>query len=421
MRDIYDVIIVGGGLVGLTLGLGLARHKVSVAVIDGLDPAEVRGAAFDGRSSAIADASVTMLETLGVWPRVAPYAQPINDILVSDGRVVGRFSEGGAAPTFLHFDAQELRTADGEVRPMGYIVENRLMRDGLYDAIDAEGADGSITLLAPEHAEDVEFGADMVRVKLRSGDVLGAGLCVAADGKFSPLRTQVGIRTMSWGYGQSGLVATVAHEFDHNGLAQEYFLPLGPFAILPMTAKRSSLVWTETTDAAETLMGLPDDAFLSELKRRFGDYLGAVEVAGPRWSYPLSLGLAERYVAARLALVGDAAHAIHPIAGQGFNLGLRDVAALVEVVVEAKRLGQDIGFDTVLARYQQWRRFDALVLGVVTDGLNRLFANDAGPVRLARDLGLAAVNRLGPLRRLLMKHAAGHVGVRPKLLRGVPI
>lgn len=421
MREVFDVIIVGGGLAGLTLGLGLARHKVRVVVIDGLDPATARGAAFDGRSSAIADASVTMLETLGVWPRAAPHAQPINDILVSDGRIAGRFSEGGAAPTFLHFDAQELRTADGTVRPMGYIVENRHTRIALYDAIDAEGADGAMTLLAPDFADSVEFGADMVRVKLRSGAVLRAPLCVAADGKFSPLRAQAGIRTVSWGYGQSGLVATVAHAFDHGGLAQEYFLPSGPFAILPMTGKRSSLVWTEKTAAAETLMALPDDRFLSELKRRFGDYLGEVEVAGPRWSYPLSLGLAERYVADRLVLVGDAAHAIHPIAGQGFNLGLRDVAALIEVVVEAKRLGQDLGFGGVLERYQRWRRFDAVVLGVVTDGLNRLFANDVAVLRVVRDLGLSAVNRMGPVRRLLMKHAAGHVGGRPKLLRGIPL
>jgi len=294
-------------------------------------------------------------------------------------------------------------------------------RDALLDAVQSFIPAGCLEMWAPEFVDHVAVESNAVQVRLRSGHRLVAPLCVAADGKFSRLRTQAGIKTLDWTYGQSGLVATVRHAFGHDGLAQEYFLPGGPFAILPMTGNRSSLVWTERSEAAKHLIDMNADDFLAQLRARFGSYLGEVSLAGPVWSYPLSLVLAERFVGDRLALVGDAAHAIHPIAGQGFNLGLRDIAALIEVVVDAKRLGLDIGGAGVLERYQRWRRFDSVVLAVVTDALNRLFANDIGPIRLVRDAGLSVVNQAGPLRRLLMKHAAGHVGDRPKLLRGQPI
>jgi 2-octaprenyl-6-methoxyphenol hydroxylase len=235
------------------------------------------------------------------------------------------------------------------------------------------------------------------------------------------LRRAAGIRTVEWQYRQTGIVTTVRHERPHRGIAVEHFLPAGPFAILPMTGNRSSIVWTERAELAPRLIALSDAAFSAELAARFGDFLGTVEPVGPRWTYPLGLLLAERYVAPRLALVGEAAHMIHPIAGQGLNLGIRDVAALAELVIDARRLGLDIGDDTVLQRYQQWRRFDALTLAAVTDGLNRLFSNSIAPVRLARDVGLAAVDRLPPLKRLLMRDAMGLVGDLPRLVRGEPL
>jgi 2-octaprenyl-6-methoxyphenol hydroxylase len=243
----------------------------------------------------------------------------------------------------------------------------------------------------------------------------------AADGQKSPLRRGAGIGTTEWRYRQTSIVTTVSHEHPHGGIAVEHFLPAGPFAILPMSGNRSSIVWTEQGELAARLVGLPDAAFAAELTARFGDFLGAVVPIGPRWTYPLGLMLADRYIARRLALVGEAAHVIHPIAGQGLNLGIRDVAALAELVIDTRRLGLDIGDDALLDRYQRWRRFDALMLAAVTDGLNRLFSNAIAPVRLARDLGFAMVHRLPPLKRLLMRDAMGIVGDLPRLVRGEPL
>jgi 2-octaprenyl-6-methoxyphenol hydroxylase len=245
-----------------------------------------------------------------------------------------------------------------------------------------------------------------------------ADLVVAADGRNSMLRRDAGIRTASWRYGQTGIVCTVEHERPHRGIAQERFLPAGPFAILPLTGNRSSLVWTERADLAPAMLALDEADFTGEVATRFGDHLRTLRVVGPRWSYPLALLHAERYVDRRLALVGDAAHVMHPIAGQGLNLGLRDVAALAEVLTDTRRLGLDLGTAPVLAGYQRWRRVDAVTLLAVTDGLNRLFSNDLAPVRLARDLGLAAVNRLPPVKRFFMRHARGTVGKLPRLLQG---
>jgi hypothetical protein len=247
-----------------------------------------------------------------------------------------------------------------------------------------------------------------------------ARLVAAADGRESPLRRAAGIQTIEWRYPQTGIVTTVRHQRPHNGIAVEHFMRAGPFAILPMTENRSSIVWTERGELAPRLVALSDAAFAAELAARFGDFLGPVEPLGPRWTYPLTLLLAERYVATRLALVGEAAHTIHPIAGQGLNLGIRDVAALAELVIDARRLGLDIGDESVLVCYQQWRRFDALALVAVTDGLNRLFSNSLPLVQLARDIGLAAVNRLPPLKRLLMRDAMGIAGDLPRLVRGEP-
>jgi 2-octaprenyl-6-methoxyphenol hydroxylase len=269
-------------------------------------------------------------------------------------------------------------------------------------------------------------------VALADGTRLGTRLVAAADGQNSPLRRAAGIRTVEWRYRQTGIVTTVAHERPHGGIAVEHFLPAGPFAILPMTDEpsadaahagrgRSSIVWTEHADLAPRLLALPDTEFAAELRARFGDFLGAIEPVGPRWSYPLALMQAERCVARRLALIGEAAHVIHPIAGQGLNIGIRDIAALAEIIIDARRLGLDIGDPALLERYERWRRSDALMLAAVTDGLNRLFSNTIPPVRLARDFGLAVVNRLPPLKRLLMQHAMGVLGDRPRLAKGEPL
>lgn len=408
-----DIVIAGGGLVGLTAALALATgaggSSFRVVVVDALDPAKVLGAAYDGRNSSIAYASWRMFEALGIAKRLEGREQPINDILVTDGKV-----REGASPMFLHFAAAEIADETGDA-PLGHFVENRHLRDALLDAVaDCD----AIELVAPAKVETVSYAPGHVDVTLDDGRQVRADLCIAADGRGSPVREAAGIKTIGWSYDQMGIVTTMVHEKPHEGVAQEYFLPGGPFAVLPMTGNRSSLVWTEKTAVAKDLMSLDDAAFAAEAQDRFGTYLGACAPEGPRWSYPLSLQLSREYVRPRLALVGDAAHGIHPLAGQGYNLGMRDVAALVDVLVEARKVGLDIGALTVLDRYQRWRRFDSTALAVMTDGLNRLFSNDIAPLRLARDLGLGLVNRFGPARRLFMRQAAGAVGELPKLMQG---
>ncbi len=400
-----DVLIVGGGLSGLPLALALAQGGLQVTAVDALDPATATDAAFDGRVSAIAFASCRMFDRLGVTPHLKGRMQPINDIVVSDGRL----SEG-ASPFFLHFDHTEI----GD-EPLGNLIENRHTRIALQKAVAAEP---NIRLVAPNAVKSVEYGASHVTGHLADGSSVKAKVCLACDGRSSPTRNAAGIKTVGWSYNQTGIVCTVEHELPHEGVAQEYFLPGGPFAILPMVGNRSSLVWTERTADAKAILSLNDEDFTEEMRERFGDYLGDCAPVGPRWSYPLTLQLSREYVRPRLALVADAAHGVHPIAGQGLNLGLRDVAALAEVMVDAARLGLDIGQIDVLKRYEQWRRFDNTALSFMMDGLNRLFSNDIAPVRLARDLGLGAVNQIGPLRRLFMRHAGGAVGDLPRLLKG---
>jgi 2-octaprenyl-6-methoxyphenol hydroxylase len=403
-----DIVIAGGGLVGMTLSLALARGGLNIVVIDALDPQTVTAASFDGRVSAVAFASRRMLSALGLDPYLKDRTQPIDDILVSDGSV-----RAGAAPLTLHFDHREIGDA-----PLGELIENRHTRMALFAA--AAGLD-NLRLLAPARVESLSLERGRAILAVSGGRTISAAVCIAADGRDSPLRKQMGIRNASWSYGQTGIVATIAHERPHNGIAHELFLPSGPFAILPMTGNRSSIVWTENSAAAPAFLRLPGPDFVTEAQKRFGDHWGKISIEGPRWSYPLSLHLASRYVGDRFALAGDAAHGIHPIAGQGFNLGLRDAAAIAEVMIEAARLGQDLGSPAVLERYQRWRTFDNLALAASTDLLTRLFSNDLRPLRVARSLGLAIVNEIGPLRRLFMRHAGGAVGELPRLLRGEAI
>jgi 2-octaprenyl-6-methoxyphenol hydroxylase len=395
-----ELIVVGGGLVGLTLGIACAEAGIEVAVIDREDPAAMLAEPFDGRTTAIAHGSQQVLAGIGLWPLVAAEAEPILEIRVADG----------GSPLFLHYDHRDLGGT-----PLGYIVENRVLRRALMAQAQALP---SLRHLAPMAVERVERENFSAVAHLGDGTRLRGELVAACDGRRSPLRRAAGINAVEWDYPQTGIVCTVRHELPHRGVAVEHFLPAGPFAILPMTGNRSSIVWTERAALAPRLLALDEQGFAAELARRFGDFLGDVEVIGPRWSYALSLMHAERYSAPRLALVGDAAHVIHPIAGQGLNLGIRDIAALAELVVDARRLGLDIAHPETLARYERWRRFDNLTLAAVTDGLNRLFSNAVPPVKLARDLGLALVDRMPPVKRLLMRHAMGTLGALPRLVRG---
>ncbi len=398
-----DVLIVGGGMVGLTLAAALGGAGLMVRVVDRTPVAATTEPEFDGRASAIAAGSREVLDAIGAWPAMAAHAGPILEIRVSDG----------ASPLFLHYDHDELG-----VGPLGHIVENRHIRRALLDRLAALER---VRVIGGREVVAIDRGALGAEARLDDGQRLAARLIVAADGRDSPVRQGAGIGVTAWRYDQAGIVCTVAHARPHRGIAQERFLPSGPFAILPMTGNRSSIVWTERADLAPRLLALDDAGFADELARRFGDYLGDLRVVGPRFSYKLSLLHAERYVDHRLALIGDAAHAMHPIAGQGFNIGIRDVAALAEVVVDALRLGLDPGATTVLERYQRWRRFDNTVMLALTDGLNRLFSNGIAPLRLARDAGLAAVDKLPALKRVLMRHAMGQVGELPRLVRGQPL
>ncbi len=410
--DRYDVIIAGAGMAGATFALAAAQGGLKVVLVDPQPFDAQLAPTFDGRSTAIAFSTFRMLDAIGVGAALRPHACRMDRILVTDGRRPGAASRPQSS-AFLRFDADEIgdRT-EGE--PLGYMVENRRIRVALSEAVTAAG----IEVRAPASVAGVEAGPAMSRVTLADGAVIEAPLTVGAEGRASPVRKAAGIETVGWGYQQSGVVATVSLGRDHSNVAHEYFLPSGPFAILPLTERRASLVWTESTRRGEALRAASDEAFQSHLMRRFGDFLEDITVVGPRFVYPLSLQLAEQLTASRTALIGDAAHAVHPVAGQGLNMGLKDAAALAEVLVEALRLGEDIGSETVLDRYARWRRFDNTALAAGFDGFVRLFSNDIAPVRLARTLGIAAVNRIAPLRRAFMHEAGGATGDLPRLLRG---
>lgn len=409
--DVADLLIIGGGLVGLSLAQALGGAGLRIVVADREQPAVAANDAFDGRASAIAWGSAQVLRAIGLWDRLAAHAEPIRDIRVSDGDSL----------LFVHYDHRQAGLEDGDgPAPLGYIIENRFTRRALYDALKQQS---SVTFLAPVEVRALERGPGRVDATLDDGRRVTAALAVACDGRESPQRQAAGIGTTRWRYPQTGIVCSIQHERPHQGVAQERFLPAGPFAVLPLPdaedgTHRSSIVWTERSELAPSMLALPDSEFAAEIQQRFGDSLGRIGVAGPRWSYPLGLLHADRYIAHRLALAGDAAHSIHPIAGQGLNLGLRDVAALAECLVDAARLGLDIGAAGALERYQRWRRVDTLMLVGVTDALNRLFSNDIRPVRLARDLGLGLVERVPPLKRMFMRHAMGMLGKLPRLVRG---
>ena len=411
----YDAIVVGAGMAGSTLALGLAKGGLRVALIDPL-PVEVQVAPeFDGRASAISFSCFRQWRALDAAVAIAPHAQPIEQILVTDGRAPGA-SRGHAPAAWLRFDSAEIaERLEGE--PLGWLVENRRIRAGLAETVLNSG----VEVRAPARVRSVDPGPANARVRLENGDEIEAPVVIAADGRGSSVRSGAGIGVNGWPYPAVGVVATIGLERDHGGVAYEHFLPSGPFAILPLTERRASLVWTESPARGRALMAARSEVFDAHLRRRFGDFLGEAEMLGPRFIYPLGLQLAERLTAERVALLGDAAHAVHPIAGQGLNMGLKDAAALAEVLVEAVRLGEDPGSPAVLERYARWRSLDNIAVALATDGFHRLFANDNPLLRLARGAGLAAVNRVGPLRRAFMTEAGGALGDLPRLLRGQPI
>jgi 2-octaprenyl-6-methoxyphenol hydroxylase len=401
------IVIAGGGLAGLSLALALKRALREAIEVVMADPALRRDPKGDTRAYAIAAAARRMLEALGVWEAVAPAAQPILDMVITDSRL-----EDPVRPVFLGFGGE---VEPGE--PFAHMVEGRDLTAALVAACRAAGV-----ALEPTAVERFANGPQAIRVRA-GGEPREAALLVAADGARSRLRELAGIGWIAWPYPQSGIVATIAHERDHEGRAIEHFLPSGPFAILPLRpggalGHRSSIVWTERSESVPHLLALDPEDFLTELERRFGLELGRLALETKPQAHPLSFGVARTFVGERLALLGDAAHVIHPIAGQGLNLGMHDAAALAEAIAEAMRLGLDPGGEEVLDRYERARRFDITAMGTMTDGLNRLFSNDLLPVRLVRDLGLGLVDRMPALKRFFIREAAGLGRDGPRLLRG---
>ncbi len=405
-RQTAELVIAGAGFAGLALAIALRQALGDAFTVIVADPTLAAAHSKDGRATAIAAAARRLFETVGAWDAAAANAQPILDMIVTDSKL-----QDAVRPVLLKFDGE---IEPGE--PFAHMIENKYLIDALVEKAKAEGVE---LRARPVVASQISDAA--VDVRFADGAHVTARLLVGADGARSGVRERAGISFQGWNYPQSGIVTTVTHEREHHGRAEEHFLPAGPFAILPLTGKRSSLVWTEATKEAERLVALPDEAFHGELERRFGLKLGDIKPVGPRKSFPLGLFTARSFIAERIALVGDAAHVIHPIAGQGLNMGLRDVAALAEVVADAVRLGLDPGALDVLERYQRWRRFDTMTMGVATDGLNRLFSNHSDVLRLFRDVGLGLVERMPALKSFFIREAAGITGEVPKLLRGEAI
>lgn len=400
-----QIIIVGGGLNGPALALAAAQAGFQVTIIDRL-PIDTRtDPAFDGRSYALALASKRLLQGISIWDDVARHAQPMLEIKVTDGR-----AGQGPSPWMMHFEHAEIE--DG---PMGYLVEDRHLRRALLDAMNSEDR---ITHLAGETVVEQVMTPAGASVTLASGQTITGQLLIGSDGRKSETAARAGITRTGWGYDQTAVVCAVEHERPHGGIAHQFFMPKGPLAILPLTGNRCSIVWSESTERATALAAMTDADFLDALRPAFGSFLGEIDLIGARFTYPLGLSLTTDLIGERLALVGDAAHGLHPIAGQGLNAGLRDVAALIDVLQQARARGEDVGSQQTLERYQQWRRFEITTLAVATDAFNKLFSNDNPLLRAARDIGMGLLNATPQLKRGFIRQAAGLSGELPTLMRG---
>lgn len=408
MKNTTDILIVGGGLNGPALALALAQTGHSVTIVDAQPKARFKEDSFDGRGYALALASKRLLDQIGIWARVAENAQPMLEIKASDGQ-----AGEGASPFFLHFDHREI-----EEGPMGFMLEDRFLRRALLQALEEEPR---ITLINEQKVVAQAADQTGVTLTLDTGETLRGCMLVGADGRQSGTAQRAGITRSGWDYGQTALVCAIDHEKPHHGIAHQFFMAPGPLAILPLPGNRSSIVWSEKTEMAHAIQALDDASYIQALRPRFGNFLGAISLAGQRFTYPLNLTIANHFIGERMALIGDAAHGMHPIAGQGLNAGLRDVGALAEVLTKATRRGEDIGSVLVLERYQQWRRFDTATLAAATDMVNKLFSNDNPLLRLGRDIGMGVVNSLPGLRRGFMREAAGLTGDLPRLLKGEAI
>lgn len=385
----YDIIIIGAGLVGMSMAIALARNGLKVAAIEKNSFDSQLEPDFDGRVSAISLGSKFILDEIGVWQHMQEYTEPIMDIRVTEGQT----------PFFLHYDHKEIGDD-----PFGYIIENRYIRHALNQAALQHR---NFTLIDNFHLKSIKTDEYKVTVERESGTQISASLLIGADGKVSQSRELLGIGAFTHNYGQRAIVCTIEHSLPHHGLAQERFFPAGPFAVLPMTGNRSSLVWVEPAERAGLYLELEEEEFTQEITERVGGYLGNIKAAGKRFSYPISLLHAKKYTAQRAALIGDAAHGIHPIAGQGVNLGFRDVAALADLISRQYALGLDPGSETLLKHYSKMRNFDNISMIAVTDTLTRLFSNNIVPIRAARDLGLWGVGRMPAIKRIFMRHAMG--------------
>jgi len=400
----FDIIIVGGGLNGATLALGFARLGLRSLIIDAQSHSTQMAAGFDGRSYAMALTSVRLLQSLGIWGALADQAQPMLKIKVFDGNLTD-----GPSPVHMHFDHSEI-----EEGPMGHMVEDRHLRPVLQSAV----AEHDLITYLPQtrvlHQASVDTQAS---VTCDNGLTYYAHLIIGADGRASQTAQRAGIKRTGWQYPQTAIVCAIEHDLPHDGTAYQYFLPPGPLAILPLRNNRSSIVWSETPKQADTILSLSDESFLDILRPRFGSFLGDIRLAGKRFSYPLGISMTKTYVSDRLALVGDAAHGVHPIAGQGLNAGLRDIAALCDVIDQARTRGEDFASINVLTRYQEWRRFDNQSLGFATDFFNKLFSNDNPVLRLGRTIGMGVINASPNMRRGFIREAAGLTGDLPRWMQ----
>jgi 2-octaprenyl-6-methoxyphenol hydroxylase len=404
----FDVAISGASFAGLALASALSDAlgpEFKVMLIDRVANVADRP---DARAFALSAASKHLLEAIGVWGAIAEDAQPVTGIDITDSSL-----EAGVRPVLLAYD-----NTTGAGDPATYIVPVGPLTAALRARTETYP---SVTMLAPAEATGLAVDESCAHVALADGREIAASLVIAADGRKSPLRDAAGIKVIGWSYAQTGIVTTVRHDRPHGGRAVQHFLPAGPFAILPLTGSRSCITWTEEAREAARILALDDAGFLAEVEKRFGGKLGAIALDGPRQSWPLELHLARRYVGPRFALLGDAAHGVHPLAGQGLNLAFRDVAALVEVIVDSIRAGFDAGDAQALARYERWRRFDSAVSAATFDGINRLFASDASLLRSAREVGLGVVDRIPALKRFFVGEAAGLTGDLPRLLKGEPV